>query len=129
MDLGAKGQIVYEAELRVEPIKLAELQAAIGTATSASTASLVPWFGATIGGDERLVKALDMDLGRALLSGHRYEWKRAFRVGETIRASLAVADVYEKGNNQFAVLIAEFHDESGELIQTQQTTFIERIAK
>ena len=129
MDLGSKGRIVHEAELRVEPVKLAELEAAIGTPTAAATASLVPWFGATIGGDERLVKALDMDLSRALLSGHRYEWTRPFEVGETVKASLTVAEVYEKGNNQFAVLITEFRDGNGELIQTQHTTFVERTAK
>jgi acyl dehydratase len=129
MDLGSKSRMVYEAELRVEPVKLAELEAAIGTPTSAATASLVPWFGATIGGDERLVEALDMDLRRALLSGHRYEWKRPFRAGEKVRASLWIADVYEKGSNQFAVLVAEFRDGAGELIQSQRTTFIERIAK
>jgi len=128
MDLGSKGELVYEGDLRVEPLKLAELEAAIGTPTSGATASLVAWFGATIGGDERLVEALGMDLRRALLSGHRYEWQRPFRAGETVHASLKIADVYEKGTNQFAVLIAEFRDSADELIQSQHTTFIERTA-
>jgi acyl dehydratase len=128
MDLGSKGALVYEGDLRVEPLKLAELEAAIGTPTSEATASLVAWFGATIGGDDRLVEALGMDLSRALLSGHRYEWHRPFRAGETVHASLKIADVYEKGTNQFAVLIAEFRDSTDQLIQSQHTTFIERTA-
>jgi acyl dehydratase len=120
--------VVHEAELKVEPVKLAELEAAIGTANAAETASLVVWFGATIGGDDRLVAALGMDLSRALLSGHRYDWRRPFRPGETVTARLLVEDVFEKGNNHFAVLLAEFRDADGELIQTQHTTFIERKA-
>ncbi|MCU4186649.1 MaoC family dehydratase N-terminal domain-containing protein [Acidiferrimicrobium sp. IK] len=129
MNLESKGRTVYEADLRVEPLKLAELQAAIGTLTSSDTASLVPWFGATIGGDERLVEALGMDLTRAMLSGHSYTWERPFVPGESIHASLTIADVYEKGSNQFAVLVAKFHDAQGQTVQTQQTTFIERSAK
>jgi len=128
MDLGSKGRVVYEARLRVEPVKLAELEAAIGTPTAAETASLVLFFGATMGGDDRLVAALEMDLSRALLSGHRYQWQRPFQPGETVDARLTVDDVFEKGTNQFAVLRAEFRDASNDLIQTQLTTFIERAA-
>ena len=126
MDLESKGRTVHEAELRVEPVKLAELVAAIGTPNAADTASLVLWFGATIGGDEKLVAALSMDLSKALLSGHRYDWVRPFRSGETVNAKLVVEDVFEKGANHLAVLVAEFRDADGELIQTQHTTFIER---
>jgi hypothetical protein len=128
MDLGSKGRVVHEAELRVEPVKLAELEAAIGTPNAPETASLVTWFGATIGGDDRLVEALGMDLSRALLSGQRYDWERPFRSGETVKARLTVEDVYEKGTNHFAVLLAEFRGGDGNLIQTQHTTFIERTA-
>jgi len=128
VDLHSKGRVVHQAELRVEPVKLTELAAAIGTPHAALTASLVLWFGATIGGDQRLVDALSMDLSRALLSGHRYDWSRPFRPGESIQARLSVEDVYEKGTNHFAVLLTEFHDAAGELVQTQRTTFIERAA-
>jgi hypothetical protein len=126
MDLGAKGRTVHEGELRVEPVKLAELEAAIGTKSAAETASLVVWFGATIGGDDKLVQALGMDLSRALLAGHRYDWRRPFVSGETVQARLVIEDVFEKGANHMAVLLAEFRDSAGELIQTQHTTFIER---
>jgi acyl dehydratase len=126
MDLTSKGRLIHEADLTVEPIKLAELAAAIGTATAEETASLVVWFGATIGGDDKLVQALDMDLGRALLAGQRYDWTRPFRPGETVRARLTVEEVTDKGSNHLAVILAEFRDSSGALIQTQHTTFIER---
>jgi acyl dehydratase len=117
---------VYEGALQVQSIKLAELQAAIGTPSAAETASLVLWFGATIGGDERLVETLGMDLSRALLSGHRYDWTRPFRPDETVTARVVIEDVFDKGNNHFAILLTEFRDADDELIQTQHTTFIER---
>ncbi|HEX3897989.1 MAG TPA: MaoC family dehydratase N-terminal domain-containing protein [Mycobacteriales bacterium] len=128
MDLNSKGRLIHEAELTVEPVKFAELVAAIGTPTAGETASLVVWFGATIGGDDKLVQALDMDLSRALLSGQRYDWNRPFQPGETVRARLSVEEVTEKGSNHLAVILAEFRDASGELIQSQHTTFIERAA-
>lgn len=126
MDLQAKGRIVHEADMRVEPMKLAELEAAIGTPTAAETASLVLWFGATVGGDEALVAALGMDLRRALLAGHRYDWVRPFVPGEIVHTRLVVEDVFEKGSNHLAVLLAEFFDDAQHLIQAQHTTFIER---
>jgi hypothetical protein len=128
MDLESAGRVVHEAELRVDAGKLQELEAAIGTPSSGATASLVLWFGATIGGDDRLVAALGMDLSRALLSGHRYDWVRAFAPGETVRARLVIDKVFEKGSNHFAVLLAEFRATDGSLIQSQQTTFLERQA-
>jgi acyl dehydratase len=128
VNLDSKGRVVFEGALQAHSNKLTELQAAIGTPSAAETASLVLWFGATIGGDERLVETLGMDLSRALLSGHRYEWHRPFRPDEAVTARLVIEDVFDKGNNQFAVLMAEFRDADGDLIQTQHTTFIERKA-
>ncbi len=126
MDLDAKGRVVAEATLRAEPLKLAELEAALGTSSAADTASLVLWFGPTIAGDAALVEALGLDLSRGLLSGHRYDWRRPFRPGEQVTARLTIDDVFRKGANQLGVLVAEFRDADGELIQTQHTTFIER---
>jgi acyl dehydratase len=126
MDLQSKGKVVHEGELRVEPVKLAELAAAIGTATAAETSSLVLWFGPTVAGDAALVDAIGLDLSKALLAGHRFDWSRPFRAGETVQARVAVEDAYEKGANHFAVLVAEFRDADGAIIQTQHTTFIER---
>jgi len=117
---------VYEGALRVEPVKLAELAAAIGTDSAGTTAPLVLWFGPTVAGDDLLVETIGLDLGRALLAGQRYDWERPFRPGETVGVKLAVDDVYEKGANQFAVLLAEFRDDDGAIIHTQHTTFIER---
>ena len=124
----AVGDIVYEATTRLEPVKVGELAAAIGSPTSEATAALVPWFGVTAGGQERLVDTLGMDLSRALLAGHKYEWGRPFEPGETVAVRVVVESVFAKGDNDFAVVVSEFRDDAGELIQRQQTTFIERSA-
>lgn len=112
--------------MTVEPVKLTELTNAIGTASAKETATLVPWFGPTLAGDARLVEVLDLDFSRALLAGHVYEWSRPFRPGEEVQARLVVDDVYTKGNNEFAVVKAEFRDAAGDIVQSQRTTFIER---
>ncbi|MCU1455174.1 MAG: hypothetical protein JWN46_3320 [Acidimicrobiales bacterium] len=126
MKLDAKGTTIHEDSLTVELKQLEALGAAIGTPSAAETAGLVTWFGATVGGDAPLVKALDMDLSRALLTGQGYQWRRPFEVGEDVSVRVMVDDVYEKNGNQFAVVLAEFRDAGGELIQAQTTTFIER---
>jgi acyl dehydratase len=126
MKLEAKGALIHEASMTVELPQLERLGAAIGTTSAAESAGLVTWFGATVGGDGPLVDALHMDLSRALLTGQGYRWRRPFQVGEDVSVRVVVDDVYEKGGNQFAVVLAEFRDAEGELIQAQTTTFIER---
>lgn len=126
MKQDAKGAVIHEAAMTVQPVKVAELASAIGTDSAAETAALVLWFGPTVAGDARLVEVLDLDFSRALLAGHTYEWARPFRPGEQIQARLVVDDVYTKGDNQFAVVKAEFRDAGGDVVQSQRTTFIER---
>ncbi len=122
----AKGQTILETELRVEPVKLAELERAIGTDSAGQTAALVPYFGPTIAGEGRLVEVLDLDFAKALLAGHAYEWSRPFVPGERLRVRVYVDDVYQRGPNSFAIVAAEFQDGAGAVVQRQRTTFIER---
>ena len=129
MDLTAKGRTIVEGERTVEPVKLEELALAIGTNTAAETATLVPFFGATVAGDAKLVEALDVDLARLLLAGHAWQWERPFVPGETVGVHLYVEDVFTKGDNSFAVVVSEFRGAEGDLVQVQRTTFIERGAK
>lgn len=129
MNESAKGRTIVEGERRIEPVKLEELALAIGTETAAESSRLVPFFGPTIAGDQRLVEVLDLDLSRALLAGQAWEWERPFVSGETVGVHLYVEDVFAKGDNTFAVVVSEFRGTDGELIQTQRTTFIERGGK
>lgn len=126
MNTDVVGQTVVDTELTVEPGKLAQLKEAIGTDTAEQTALMVPFFGPTAAGQDSVVGPLGMDLGRALQGGQAYEWHRAFRSGEKVRMQVRVDDILDKGAAQFATVVAEFRSADGDLIQRQQTTFIER---
>ncbi|MBS4728594.1 MaoC family dehydratase N-terminal domain-containing protein [Mycobacterium sp. SM1] len=129
MNLTAKGEILIEVRQRVEPVKLAEVAAAIGTESADETARLTPYFGPTVAGEQLLVDRLGLDLSRALLAGQSYEWQRPFEPQEAVTIRVYIDDVYEKGSNTFGVVATEIRAESGELVQQQRTTFIEATAK
>ncbi|WP_300019157.1 MaoC family dehydratase N-terminal domain-containing protein [Pseudonocardia sp.] len=122
----AKGKTLVEDDLTVSAATLTALERAIGTPSGAGTATLVPWFGATVGGESTAVDGLGLDLSRALLAGIEYEWQRPFAAGETVHVRVTVDDVYRKGANQFGVVVAEFTGADGALVQRQSVTFIER---
>ncbi|HVW45132.1 MAG TPA: MaoC family dehydratase N-terminal domain-containing protein [Amycolatopsis sp.] len=125
----AKGTTLAEEDLTVSAPVLGALEKALGTASAAGTARLVPYFGAVVGGESTAVDGLGLDLSRGLLAGIEYEWHRAFRPDETVHARVVVEDVYTKGGNQFGVLAAEFTDADGAPVQRQKITFIERGSK
>lgn len=122
----SKGTTLVEQDLTVSTGALSALEQSLGTPSSAATARLVPYFGATIGGESTAVEGLGLDLSRALLAGLDYDWRRPFNADETVHVRVAVEDVFPKGDNQFGVISAEFTDARGELIQRQKVTFIER---
>lgn len=126
MQEDAKGKTLVEDDLTVSAATLTALKRAIGTPSAAGTATLVPWFGATVGGESTVVDGLGLDLSRALLAGVEYEWERPFAAGETVHVRVCVDDVYRKGANQFGVVVAEFTGADGALVQRQSVTFIER---
>lgn len=129
MDEGAKGRTLAEADLAVTPELLARLTGALGTDSGARTATLVPSFAATVGGESTVVDGLGMDLSRALLGGLGYEWERPFVAGETVHVRVTVDDVFTKGSNQFGVVVAEYTGSDGALVQRQSITFVERVAQ
>lgn len=128
MRTDAKGAVLFEGEQTVTAEQLRNLTAAIGTATAATTAAVVPFFGPTIGGETTVTDpaGLALDLSRALLAGLSYDWRRPFQPGETVRTRVVVDDVHTKGNNTFGVVAAEFTDAAGQLVHRQTATFIER---
>lgn len=129
MDERAKGRTLAEADLAVTPELLARLSGALGTESGALTATLVPSFAATIGGESTVVDGLGMDLSRALLGGLGYEWGRPFVTGETVHVRVTVDDVFTKGTNQFGVVVAEYTGSDGAVVQRQSITFVERAAR
>lgn len=126
MKTGLKGQALFTVQRTVDSQKLNEVAAALDSASGAATASLVPFFGPTVGGEERFVACLGLDLTRSLLGGLSYEWVRPFREHESVTAELSVEDFYEKAGMQFVVVLISFVDDTGQPIHTQRATFIER---
>lgn len=122
----AMGSTIADEQLEFSAATADAFGAAIGTSTASATATLVPWFGAVVGGEATAVEGLGLDLTRALLAGIDYEWTRPFVSGETVRARVVVEDVFTKGAHQFGVLVAEFTASDGQLVQRQKVTFIER---
>lgn len=120
--LEAQGSSVYRGEKVVSGARIAE---ALGSAHSEQTALLVPFFGPTMAGDAHFIEVLALDLSRALLGGVSYEWVRPFREGETVQVEVSVDKVFDKASNRFGVVVAEFSDSGGALIQRQTATFIE----
>ncbi|MEW6471042.1 MAG: MaoC family dehydratase N-terminal domain-containing protein [Actinomycetota bacterium] len=126
MNLDTVGQKIVDTEVVVDPERLAHLAAAVGTESASQTALLVAFFAATAAGQDSVIGPLGVDLSRALQGGQAFEWHRPFRVGETVRLQVVVADLYEKNTTQYATVLAEFRGADGELIQRQRTMFIER---
>jgi hypothetical protein len=123
-----KGQTLFTVQRVVDPQKLHEVASALDSATAATTATLMPFFGVVVGGEERILEFLELDLARSLLAGFSCEWVRPFRPRESVTAEVSVEDVYEKPGMQFGVVRIRFMDEAGETIQTQRATFVERAA-
>jgi hypothetical protein len=128
MRLDAQGATVHEGDLVVSDARLGDLARVLGTPSGRDTATLVPFFGPTVAGETQVVEVLDLDLSRALLGGLSFQWERPFRSGETVQVRVFVDRVFDKGNNRFGVVVAEFHDTGQQLIQRQSSTFIERTA-
>ena len=126
MDEGAKGRTLVETERHLDDTTLGGLERAVGTSTGMETATLVPFFGPTVAGERTVVDGLGLDLSKALLGGQSYEWVRPFTPGEKVTVKVVVEDIYQKGPMQFGIVVSEFRDDRGELVQRQRTTFIER---
>jgi hypothetical protein len=121
-----KGEVLFEGRRRIDGLKLEELATALGSDTATETATLVPFFGPTVVGEELFVEALEVDFSRALLGGISYRWERPFQEGELVDVRLWVEDMYQKGNLQFAVVTSEYRDAAGAVVQVQRATFIEQ---
>jgi hypothetical protein len=121
-----KGQTLFEVQRTIDEHKLEELTTALNSATASETATLVPFFGPTIPGEELFVELLGLDLSRALLAGINYTWTRPFKAGERVNVKVSVEDVFEKSGMQFVVVTSDFTDQAGELVQSHKATFIER---
>jgi acyl dehydratase len=69
---------------------------------------------------------LGMDYTRVVHGEQAYELRRPIVVGDRLRATPRIADVYAKGPNEFLVIEAEFTDADGEVVCVARSTLLSR---
>lgn len=73
---------------------------------------------------------LDQDLGlnyMLVVHGEQaYEWRRPIVVGDVLRATPRIADIYARGPNEFLIIEAEITDGAGEVVCLARTTLLSR---
>jgi hypothetical protein len=122
-----KGQQLLSVLLVAHAIKLDEVAHALGNTPSAhDTARLGLFFGPTVVGYREFVETVGLDLERALLGGHEITFARPFNADEPVTATMTMVDHQDKNGMEIGVFETRFLSSTGDLIQTQRTTFIER---
>jgi acyl dehydratase len=73
---------------------------------------------------------LDQELGlnyALVVHGEQeYEWHRPVKVGDELRATPRIADIYSRGPNEFLVIEADIKDETGETVVVGRSTLLSR---
>jgi acyl dehydratase len=69
---------------------------------------------------------LGMDYSRVVHGEQSFEWRRPIVVGDRLRATPRIADVYAKGPNEFLVIEAEVRDTDGEVVCVARSTLLSR---
>jgi acyl dehydratase len=73
---------------------------------------------------------MDQDLGlnySMVVHGEQeYEYTRPLKVGETLRATPRIADIFSRGPNEFLITEADVRDESGEIVCVARSTILSR---
>jgi acyl dehydratase len=73
---------------------------------------------------------LDQELGlnyALVVHGEQeYEWRRPVKVGDKLRATPRIADIYARGPNEFLVIEAVIKDESGGTVVVARSTLLSR---
>ena len=73
---------------------------------------------------------LDQELGlnyALVVHGEQsYEWRRPIVVGDVLRATPRIADIYARGPNEFLIIEAEITDAAGDVVCLGRTTLLSR---
>lgn len=69
---------------------------------------------------------LGLDYSRVVHGEQAYEWKRPIVVGDVLKATPRIADIYTKGPNEFLVIEAEMTDADGEVVCISRGTLLSR---
>jgi acyl dehydratase len=137
-----KGKEYQEVEFVVERDRVAQFDDAIG---EDAPVFRDPQTAKEMGYDEQLAPptfvtamqimtsgqvVLDQELGlnySLVVHGEQeYEWLRPVKVGEKLRATPRIADIYARGPNEFLVIEADIKDQSGETVVIARSTLLSR---
>ena len=69
---------------------------------------------------------LGLDYARVVHGEQEYEWIRPVQVGDVLRTTPRIADIYSRGPNEFLVIEADIKDETGNTVVLARTTLLSR---
>jgi acyl dehydratase len=69
---------------------------------------------------------LGLDYTRVVHGEQEFEWRRPIVVGDVLRATPRIADIYAKGPNEFLVIEGEITDADGEVVCISRATLLSR---
>jgi acyl dehydratase len=69
---------------------------------------------------------LGLDYSRVVHGEQEYEWRRPIVVGDALKATPRIADIYTKGPNEFLVIEAEITGAEGEVVCVARSTLLSR---
>jgi acyl dehydratase len=73
-----------------------------------------------------LDQELGLDYTRVVHGEQEYEWRRPIVVGDRLRATPRIADIYARGPNEFLVIEAEITDARGQVVCVARSTLLSR---
>jgi acyl dehydratase len=69
---------------------------------------------------------LGLDYSRVVHGEQAFDWRRPIVVGDRLRVTPRIADIYAKGPNEFLVIEGEIIDAGGEVVCVARTTLLSR---
>ncbi len=69
---------------------------------------------------------LGLDYTRVVHGEQEFEWQRPLVVGDVLKSSPRIADIYVKGPNEFLVIEAEITDADGGVVCVARSTLLSR---
>jgi acyl dehydratase len=73
-----------------------------------------------------LDQELGLDYARVVHGEQEFEWRRPIVVGDVLRATPKIADIYARGPNEFLVIEGEIADADGEVVCISRATLLSR---
>jgi hypothetical protein len=128
MNAALEGKVYPDTMFTVDEERVDLFRAAVGEAgefvpPTFATAAEFAVFPLIVGDAE-----LGMDFTRVVHAEQEYEWRRPYRMGETLTVRSRIASIRQKAGNGFLTIETELLDPEGELVVLARATMIERAA-